>query len=741
MWCVKLATNQPDVMKIQLRAAALGAGLMSLMVCAGCKELSAEAAEAPVVAAADEQKPSETKPAEPKAADTNPAGAAPVPAKAPAVAEDPKGKEIVVAKPETNSVQQLAAPDDLKLTPALADVIKLVQAGVGEEVLMTYITNSADVFNMGPDEILYLHDLGVPPTVITTLIQKDSTPEATARKQAAGAVQPLPPGVALSTPATNVFSPKAPAQPVGDLPAAETASVPAGAPPTDTNPAPAIVYTVPTTQPADVSYFYGELAPYGTWIDYPGYGRCWRPTISVWNSTWRPYADGGRWLWTDHGWYWYSDYSWGSHVFHYGRWTCPPGVGWLWVPDVHWGPAWVSWRYSRSHCGWAPLPPSARWVAGHGFYHNTVSVGFGFEFGLSDHHYLYVPTSRFCDRRPINHCLTPHHSRLVHRETTVFNNYVASGQRPVVNNGVGFDRIASATRGSIRQVSIQTAPGPTVSRSTRREQLDSTGRTLTVTRATAASSAITPPARPITSLSHLQGNDRRTSVTAPQSATVNRTGSTTSSGLGQQDSPVTGGPSTPSSVNSGARRQPIIIRGGSRGNASSTASTGSASPAGDPPATVVDSTPGPAGNSSSPRRTTQPAGGRTAPANIERTRSQSTPPATVVSRPAPSTPQSPARVAARPEPVRTVQQPAVQRGPVASTPVVVQPRAASQPVVRSAPATPRSMPSAPSSPRVESYRAPSPSPAPARSAPAQSSGGGSRSSRSSGDDGGRRGSR
>jgi hypothetical protein len=734
-------------MKKHLRFVALGAGLLSLVWCVGCGGQSVNADEVPAkseapspqLAAADEPKPAEQKPADAQPAEKSPSSA-PVAGDGGA---DSKATNAPLAQAGANQAQQVVAPAQLKLTPALADVIRMVQAGVGEDVLMTYITNSTDVFNMGSDEILYLHDLGVPTSVITTLIQRDSTPEALARKQAANAVQPLPPGVALTAPATNVYPTKAAALPAAPAPVAtETAAVPAE-PSTETNPTPAVVYTVPTVveQPANVSYFYTELAPYGTWIDYPGYGRCWRPTIAVWNSSWRPYADGGRWLWTDCGWYWYSDYSWGAHAFHYGRWTCPPGIGWLWVPDVHWGPAWVSWRYSRSHCGWAPLPPSARWVAGHGFYHNTLSVGVSFEFGLSDHHYVFLPFNRFCDRRPSHYYLAAHHARSVHRESTVFNNYVAANHRPVVNNGVGFERIASATRGSIRQISVRSSDAETA-RGTRREQLNNDGTTLTIARPTVTPSGITPATKPISSLSTVRsGHTRRTAVTEGSASTVNGTASRSGTSLAQPETPSVAGP-VRNANSSASARPPIIIRGNSRATGNATPASTATESAKDQPAIVNRSGSPSSGNSGGvpTRRTTSPGGGRATPPTVEPTR-QPTPSATVKSAPAPVTvPQQPARVATRSEPVRNIPQPTVQRPPVVNAPVTVQPRIAPSPAPGPAPMPRATMGPFPSSARVESYRAPSPAPSVSRPTPAQSSGGGSRSSRSSSDDG-RRGSR
>src|SRR5204863_571521 len=57
--------------------------------------------------------------------------------------------------------------------PHLSEVVKLVQAGVGESVLMAYVTNSATAFNVSSDDVIYLNDLGVPETVVTAMIQRD----------------------------------------------------------------------------------------------------------------------------------------------------------------------------------------------------------------------------------------------------------------------------------------------------------------------------------------------------------------------------------------------------------------------------------------------------------------------------------------------------------------------------------------------------------------------------------------
>ena len=170
-------------------------------------------------------------------------------------------------------------------------------------------------------------DIGVSPEVVTAMINRD----ATLRGQVAQGVPPPPTAASLPQPA--------PLNP----PVVEGPMTP----------------TVETTPPEDVSYFYNDLAPYGSWVMLDDVGWCWQPRTVVMSHGWRPYCDGGHWVYADCGWYWQSDYSWGWAPFHYGRWYLHPWSGWVWTPDRVWGPAWVTWRVAGDNCGWAPLPPHA----------------------------------------------------------------------------------------------------------------------------------------------------------------------------------------------------------------------------------------------------------------------------------------------------------------------------------------------------------------------------------------------
>ncbi len=119
--------------------------------------------------------------------------------------------------------------------------------------------------------------------------------------------------------------------------------------------------------PAAYTQFGSALAPYGTWIDDPSYGRVWVPASNVVGADFAPYYSRGHWVLTEYGWTWVSDYAWGWAPFHYGRWISLASRGWGWVPGTVWGPAWVGWRYGGGYAGWAPLPPRGAPYGGRGY--------------------------------------------------------------------------------------------------------------------------------------------------------------------------------------------------------------------------------------------------------------------------------------------------------------------------------------------------------------------------------------
>jgi len=355
-----------------------------------------------------------------------------------------------------------------KLSPGLQEIVQLAQAGVGDDVLLAYVENSPTRYKLEVDEILYLHDLGISAEVIAGLVRHGQSFPEPAPTLSGATPQP-------STPAENAIT--------NPPPAAEAV-------PSDAN---AYAVTPPVEQ-VNNNYFYQTLAPYGTWIEEPAYGWCWRPTVAVVDVNWRPYCDRGRWLWTDCGWYWQSDYAWGWAPFHYGRWHRNPAHGWVWLPDRAWAPAWVTWRYSDSYCGWAPLPPGAYFDVGIGFRFHGGRVGVGFDFGLVPDCFTFIPTARFCDRTPWHHRLPPTQVATIFNRTTIINNYAAgSNHRTVVNLGPGANAIAAVSRSEIRKVMLRDVNPPNGGTLIKSDRLERDGTTLAVFRPQLPKQASAPP--------------------------------------------------------------------------------------------------------------------------------------------------------------------------------------------------------------------------------------------------------
>jgi hypothetical protein len=478
----KTKTGKVSFMKTLLyRVGTLGAAIISVVFCTGCGEDTAWAdvppnteAPPPAVVLAEAQ------PATPPAATgTN----------LPASPAKPQETNAPTAAPAPMVVKGATVPEHLSLSPALEEVVKMIQGGVKEEVITAYVTNSSEALSLGGEQIVYLNDLGVSSGLMTTLIQHDTSPEILARRppaetpKAAEAPAALPPGASLTTPAPNVY----PGQNLGTASTQQgTQSLPPSYQETVTpTTAPAPAPTEAYQQPVSVNYFYNYLSPYGNWVDVPGYGMCWQPTVGVADPYWRPYYTNGRWLWTDYGWYWYSQYSWGWAPFHYGRWWCHGNLGWIWAPDTCWGPSWVTWRYTPAYCGWAPLPPGCGWSAGIGLTWCGDSVSFGFGFGFGAGWYSWVPYGSFCSPHPYHHhhghgiVARDHHAAL-YRDSTVVNNYINGNNNTIINQGIGRDKIAQYAKAEVPKATVRDVPFQ--GRGTRPEQLVQSGSSMLVSR-------------------------------------------------------------------------------------------------------------------------------------------------------------------------------------------------------------------------------------------------------------------
>jgi hypothetical protein len=200
-------------------------------------------------------------------------------------------------------------------------------------------------------------------------------------------------------------------------------------------------------QPGSLDAYQSQLAPYGTWVNVPGYGPCWRPAIAAADPYWRPYCDQGHWVYTADGWFWQSDTPWGDIVFHYGRWFRDP-LGWVWVPGYDWAPAWVCWRQADGYCGWAPLPPGAVFKAGVGLWYNG-RLAMDVDFGLGMELFTFIPYDHFWDHNLHAYLLPRDRVSIFFGHSVVMNGYRLDHGRFVVE-GLGRERMAGFTHHDVR---------------------------------------------------------------------------------------------------------------------------------------------------------------------------------------------------------------------------------------------------------------------------------------------------
>ena len=306
------------------------------------------------------------------------------------------------------------------------DLVKLAQTGLNEQALLEYVECSPVAYALSVDEILYLRDLGLSSETIERIDSHRPGPRP------ATAVTPTIPAQAVEV------------LPVVELPAQDVVrEVVTEAP----------VVTLPQAGTADFSTFYQELAPYGAWINMDGTWY-WQPSALRLNAGWQPYCHGGRWVYTDCGWAWQSSYTWGWAPFHYGRWRHHARYGWLWHPGTVWGPAWVSWRYSDTAIGWAPLPPEAVYDSDRGLCYQGRAVEPGFEFGLVQTSYTFVPVTRFCDRDMEHYRYRREALPGIFRSAVSVENHYRREEHRIINEGPPARRIVEATHQQLRPIPV-----------------------------------------------------------------------------------------------------------------------------------------------------------------------------------------------------------------------------------------------------------------------------------------------
>jgi len=296
----------------------------------------------------------------------------------------------------------LAQTTATNLPPGIQDVIKLTRSGMTEEVILAELKTAGVSYHLTADQLIFLSNEGVSQNVLNALIQHEE------------------PGPAAT--------PNRPSIP------------PSGAPPAWAR----------ALLPGSLDRIRELLAPYGTWVEAPPYGSCWRPTAATADANWRPYTQQGHWLYTEAGWFWHSDYSWGHIAFHFGRWFRDKG-SWLWAPGDEWAPAWVCWREAEGYLGWGPLPPAAAFKPGVGLEFDGAPAADS-AFGLGPEAFTFVPCDHFWDRNLAAAVLTPDRAAEVFKTSAVKNGY-GSVNGIFSVEGVGRERVATLTH---REVKVET---------------------------------------------------------------------------------------------------------------------------------------------------------------------------------------------------------------------------------------------------------------------------------------------
>jgi hypothetical protein len=326
--------------------------------------------------------------------------------------------------------EELPAAVQTNFSPSVAEVVKLADSGMEESVLLNYIHNSPATFQLSADEIIYLRDLGISSPVISAMLQHEGNVSGQSAATQSNEQQ-IPPAAGSFTnlSSTNVVS-------------ATNLNAP-------------VSYT--TNAPPEVQHFYDALAPYGTWIFIENQGWCWQPNIVTTRSDWQPYRDDGHWVWTDAGWFWASDYSWGWAPFHYGRWWLSPQWGWVWFPDTTWSPSWVTWRTYENYCGWAPLPPTTIFVD-NGFRFRNTFVGFGFDFGLSPDCFTFVDFPHFFFHDFHHRHLRRDRVHQFFNRCKVVNHFAFDRHKRIINRGIDVNHVARFTGKRIDTARVVDAP-------------------------------------------------------------------------------------------------------------------------------------------------------------------------------------------------------------------------------------------------------------------------------------------
>jgi len=91
----------------------------------------------------------------------------------------------------------VVASTTVKLPYGVEDVLKLSRAQINEDIILNYVQNSGTIYNLGPNDLVYLREQGVSDRLVNAMLdQRKRANEAAQVAQAAQAAQPAQPAYA-----------------------------------------------------------------------------------------------------------------------------------------------------------------------------------------------------------------------------------------------------------------------------------------------------------------------------------------------------------------------------------------------------------------------------------------------------------------------------------------------------------------------------------------------------------------
>jgi len=302
---------------------------------------------------------------------------------------------------------------------AFAHIIKI---STSDEAVLNYIEKASGQFIFSEDELMYLADLGVSDLIIASALRHGISATPISNADVSNTTQESVQGTPSITPVSIAID-----DAVADV-------------------------TVPAEGDLNITYFYKALAPYGNWLDVGG-DTVWQPEEVKAVPGWRPYCNQGHWVSTDRGWAWQSEYAWGWAAFHYGRWSKHSQYGYIWTPGTTWAPAWVNWRESDRHIGWAPLPPDAQYEEGVGLLIDGEAT---LEFGLHESDYCFILFTHMC-ACPLQFLLSSVEVSLCFQHTSCIKHNYSEKNKCVVNKGPSEDKVSTSTGQPVKNYKLTDA--------------------------------------------------------------------------------------------------------------------------------------------------------------------------------------------------------------------------------------------------------------------------------------------